>query len=74
MGDEITMSIAEKRSAPLLKQLDTFVDQSIDSMSSKELREFENKRKEIMANARRRATDSGVLRETDEQDARALQA
>jgi hypothetical protein len=67
-------TIAEKRSAPLLKQLDTFVDRSIDSMSSKELREFQTKRKKIMADARRRATDSGVLREIDEQDARVLQA
>jgi hypothetical protein len=49
----MTTPVAQKRSASLLKQLDALVDQSIDSMSSAELREFEGKRKKIMADSRR---------------------
>jgi hypothetical protein len=70
----MTTSAAEKRATSLLEELDAFVDQSIDSMSPKELKEFEKKRKRIMADVTSRAIDSGVPRGNDEQGRRVLQA
>jgi hypothetical protein len=45
----MTPAVAEKASEySLLDELDAFVDQSIDAMSPKQLKEFEKARKKIM--------------------------
>jgi hypothetical protein len=70
----MTTSMAEKRTTSLLEELDAFVDQSIDSMSPTELKEFEKKRKRIMVDVSCPETDSGVPRGNGEQGTRVLQA
>jgi hypothetical protein len=67
-------SITAKIRTPLFEELDALVDQSIDSMSSKQLKEFEKKRKKIMSKVRCHAIDLPALRESEEQATPVLQA
>lgn len=57
----MTPFIAEERETSLFDELDTLVDESINAMSPKELKEFEKNRKKIMAEAESRAITSGAL-------------
>lgn len=70
----MTPFIAEERETSLFDELDTLVDESINAMSPKELKEFEKNRKKIMAEAESRATGSGALPESPQQEKTALRA
>lgn len=63
----MTTLTPEKKTMSLLEELDVFVDQSIDSMSPRELKAFEKKRKRIMLGVGCPVIDSGVPRGSDEQ-------
>lgn len=67
-------SISAKMTSSFLAEMDALVDQSIDSMSSKQLKEFKKKRKKIMADCRSRAASSSAPRENEESEKRALRA
>lgn len=72
--DKMTKLASEKVANSLIEELHLLVDQSIDSMSSTELKAFEKKRKKIMAGAKRHESDSGAPRETGEPERQALRA
>ena len=67
-------TIEVKLKTPLFEELDALVDQSIDSMSPRQLKAFEKKRKKIMSKARCRPLDSPAPRESEEQKTSALPA
>jgi len=66
-------SIAAKMTSSFLADMDALVDQSIDSMSPKQLKEFQKKRKKITADCRSRAVSSSSPRETEKQEKPVLQ-
>lgn len=70
----MTTSKAEPRARGLLQDLDTLVDQSIESMSPAELKKFRKDRKKIMEAVNRRAADSRAPRESAGREKQALRA
>lgn len=70
----MTPLIAEERSTSLLDELDALVDESIDAMSPKELKEFKKERKKIMAEVELRASGSAAPLKTAPDGKQALGA
>lgn len=66
-------SIKAKVTSSFLADMDALIDQSINAMSPKQLKEFKKARKKIMEDVKSRAASSVDLRESEEQDQRALQ-
>ncbi len=57
----MTPSVAEQRATFLFDELDALVDESINAMSPKGLKEFEKNRKRIMAEAENRVEPQNFL-------------
>jgi hypothetical protein len=70
----VKTTITAKMTSSFLADMDALVDQSIDSMSPKQLKEFQKKRKKITADCRSRAASSSSPLESEEQEKRVLQA
>jgi hypothetical protein len=70
----MTTSISKKWTSPLLEELDALVDESVGSMSPKQLKEFEKTRKRIMTGVTSEVLAGGVPPETEEREKQALHA
>ncbi len=60
-------SIKAKVTSSFLADMDALIDQSINAMSPKQLKEFKKARKKIMEDVKSRAASSVDLRESEEQ-------
>jgi hypothetical protein len=66
--------LEKKPAQSFLEGLDVLVEESISSMSAKELKKFSKNRKSIMVEVKNRVKGSGVLHETAKQASSTLQA
>jgi hypothetical protein len=66
--------IVKEWATPLLTELDSMIDKTVNSMGRRELRALEVKRKSIMKNLKRSTAHSVAPLETSEQEKPVLQA